>query len=252
MYQRIMVAVDGSATAERGLVDAYLLEYCNEGDVDAEAQRVVGLLGGYARSALSPTDRRSVEAHLAVDPRDRDGERPAAGMRRHTSADSRRLLGVASSLPQLLPPAIAPGITGLSIEQHRAALGTSERALGSAARRADPSSRVRIAVVIGSLIAAVLAVIGVAYLVRQPSDGGHGAVPSVPMPSVPMPSVPVPSGAMPSGAMPSGAMPNGPGLHAGAYALGIDSPNATLALDASSSDVGLRSRVLGSTVGPDA
>lgn len=156
------------STAERGLIDAYLLEYLEAGDFDEESAASIPLLNGYVRASLPAHEQRRVEAHLE------DGSAgdvdPATGIRHHGADDSRRLIEVASSLPELLPPAIAPGITGMSVEAQRAALGTATRSFGTAAMSAERSDRVRRAVVVGSAIAVVLVLVGVAYLVRQPFD----------------------------------------------------------------------------------
>jgi len=173
------------STAERGLIDAYLLEYQEADDFDEKSAALIPLLGGYVRSSLPAHEQRLVEAHLADDAAgDVD---PATGLRRHGADDSRRLIEVASSVPESLAPAIAPGITGMSVEAHRAALGTATRSFGTAAMSAERSDRVRRAVVVGSVIAVVLVLVGVAYLVRQPFDNddttatchdraGHGDV----------------------------------------------------------------------------
>jgi hypothetical protein len=156
------------STAERGLVDAYLLEYQAADDFDEQSAALIPLLSGYVRSSLPAHEQRIVEAHLADDAAgDID---PATGIRHHGADDSRRLIEVASSVPELLAPAIAPGITGMSVEAHRAALGTATRSFGTAAMSAERSNRVRRAVVVGSVIAVVLVLVGVAYLVRQPFD----------------------------------------------------------------------------------
>ena len=128
----------------------------------------IPLLSGYVRASLPAHEQRRIEAHLE------DGSAgdvdPATGIRHHGADDSRRLIEVASSLPEVLPPAIAPGITGMSVEAQRAALGTATRSFGTAAMSAERSDRVRRAVVVGSAIAVVLVLVGVAYLVRQPFD----------------------------------------------------------------------------------
>jgi hypothetical protein len=155
------------STAERGLTDAYLLEYLEAGNFDDESAELIPLLSGYVRSALPALEQRRVQTHLEDDVA---GHVAADGVRHHGADDSRRLIEVASTLPEALPPAIAPGITGLSLEAHRAALGTASRSFGAAQLSADRSDRVRRAVVVGSAVAVVLALVAVAYLVRQPFD----------------------------------------------------------------------------------
>ena len=168
------------STAERGLIDAYLLEYQEADDFDEKSAALIPLLGGYVRSSLPAHEQRLVEAHLADDAAgDVD---PATGVRRHGADDSRRLIEVASSVPESLAPAIAPGITGMSVEAHRAALGTATRSFGTAAMSAERSDRVRRAVVVGSAIAVVLVLVGVAYLVRQPFDNDDTGPPLRPRP----------------------------------------------------------------------
>ena len=156
------------STAERGLIDAYLLEYLEAGEFDDDSAALLPLLSGYVRTALPAHEERVVEAHLESGS---GGEvDPATGLRHHGADDSRRLIRVASSLPTVLPPAIAPGITGMSVEDQRTALGTATRSFGTAAMSAERSDRVRRAVVVGSAIAVVLVLAVVAALVRQPFD----------------------------------------------------------------------------------
>lgn len=163
------------STAERGLVDAYLAEYLRAADLADESREIVPLLGGYLRGALAPHEQRIVEVHLHDDLAQAGGE---DGIRHHAAGDSRRLMEVARSLPETLPPAIAPGITGMSVEHHREALGTATRAFGSAAMSADRSDRFRRAIVIGSAVAVLLALIGVAFLVRPPFDDDSDGSPT--------------------------------------------------------------------------
>lgn len=161
--------------AERGLVDAYLAEYLRAADFPDASGEIVPLLGGYLRDALPPNEQRIVEAHLHDDLAHPGGE---GGVRHHSAGDSRRLIAVARSLPEALPPAIAPGITGMNVEHHRATLGTATRSFGSAAMSADRSDRVRRAIVIGSAVAVLLALIGVAFLVRPPFDDDSDGSPT--------------------------------------------------------------------------
>lgn len=162
------------STAERGLVDAYLHEYLRAADFDSATHEVVPLLGGYVRAVLPPHEQRLVDAHLDDDLAQTSR---TDGCRHHGPDESRRLIGVARSVPQVLPAAIAPAITGVSVERHRAALGTATRAFGSAAMSADRSDRVRRAIVIGSAVAVLLALIGVVLLVRQPFDSDDSRTP---------------------------------------------------------------------------
>lgn len=156
------------STAERGLIDAYLLEYLEEGNFDAASCALIPLLSGYVRASLPAHEERVVEAHLAGGAV--GGVDIASGVRRHGADDSRRLIDVASSLPKVLAPAIAPGITGMTVEEQRTALGTATRSFGTATMSAERSDRVRRAVVVGSAVAVVLVLASVAYLVRQPFD----------------------------------------------------------------------------------
>ncbi len=165
------------STAERGLIDAYLLEYREAGDFDEQSAALIPLLSGSVRSSLPAHEQRLIEAHLADDAVGHVD--PATGARHHGADDSRRLIAVASSLSDVLAPAIAPGITGTSVEAQRAALGTATRTFGSAAMSAERSDRVRRAVVVGSAIAVVLVLVGVAYLVRQPFDDDDSTSTSV-------------------------------------------------------------------------
>lgn len=173
-------------TAERGLVDAFLLEYIAVGPLPSECERVVAMLGGHVRGTLPPHDQRIVDRHFAgenpstesgskagdVDQTVADDSSPFAppSARRHTADDSRRLVGVIASLGAFVPAAIAPGVTGLSVEEHRQALGTSNRTFGSAGLLAARSQRFRHVATFGAVAAVVIALAGAAYLVRQPFD----------------------------------------------------------------------------------
>jgi hypothetical protein len=176
------------STAERGLIDAYLLEYLSEGDFDAASRALIPLLSGYVRASLPAHEERVVEAHLASG--SVGGVDSASGVRRHGADDSRRLIDVASSLPGVLAPAIAPGITGMSVDAQRAALGTATRSFGSATMSAERSDRVRRAVVVGSAVAVVLVLVSVAYLVRQPFDNDEAAPTTTEATTVPGPTSP--------------------------------------------------------------
>ena len=101
-------------TAERGLIDAYLVEYLQAGEFDDDSREVIPLLSGFVRGTLAPHEQRRVQGHL-------DDETPSApdvssGVRHHGADDSRRLISVASALPQVLAPSIAPSLTGMSVE----------------------------------------------------------------------------------------------------------------------------------------
>mgnify|MGYP001822607725 CR=1 FL=1 len=180
------------STAERGLVDAYLVEYLRAGEFDADAEELIPLLSGFVRGALPPHEQRRVQAHL--DDAAPSGIDRVTGRRHHGADDSRRLINVARAIPQTLPPAIAPGVTGMSVPALRNALGTANRAFGMATMRADRSDRVRRAVVIGFTIAVVIVLMIVAFLVRQPFDndddtdrvpGASSTTPSTQLDAVP-------------------------------------------------------------------
>lgn len=141
-------------TAERGLVDAFVIEVMHATELDDETATVVPLLSGYVRDALPPHDQRRVAQHL---------ESNTPGTER-----SRTIMLLATSLADALPPAIAPSITGLSVHEHRKRLGTTSRAFGAATLFANRSDRVRRAVIVGGAVAVVLTLIGVGLLVRQP------------------------------------------------------------------------------------
>ena len=185
------------STADRGLIDAYLQEYLQAGEFDADSVALIALLDGYIRSSLSANEQRLVEAHLGSGVV--GGVDPSTGVRRQGAEESRRLIDVALSLGTVLPPAIAPAITGTSVEAQRAALGTVTRSFGSAAMRAERSERVRRAIVIGSIIAVILVLVGVA-VVRQPFDNDDPPSISTVEPTVPptTPSEPQPSQSSPS------------------------------------------------------
>ncbi|MFK7919808.1 MAG: RNA polymerase sigma factor [Ilumatobacter sp.] len=141
-------------TAERGLVDAFAIEVLHASDLDDETAAIVPLLSGYVRDALPPNDHRRVSQYL---------ESNTPGTER-----SRAIMLLATSLADALPPAVAPGITGLTVHEHRKRLGTIDRAFGAATLLANRSDRVRRAVLVGVAAAVVLTLIGVGLLVRQP------------------------------------------------------------------------------------
>lgn len=161
------------ATAERGLIDAYALEALAAWEVDDETAAVILLLSGYVRDALPPHDQRRVERHLAAV--DEDPAPEGATL-------ARDMLALVKTLPDVLPGAVAPGVTGLSVAHHRERLGTADRSFGAATLFANRSDRTRRAIVLGSVAAVVLALVGVASLARQPSQD-PGAAPSSGVPS---------------------------------------------------------------------
>jgi hypothetical protein len=153
------------------------------------------MLGGHVRGTLPPLDQRLVDRHFAGEapetesmpvtsstrPDDDTQSRfapPAA--RRHTAADSRRLVAVIESLPAFVPFAIAPGVTGLSVEEHRQAIGTSSRTFGSAGLLAARSHRFRRFASLGAVAAVIVALVGAAYLIRQPFENDGTIVTSDP------------------------------------------------------------------------
>jgi hypothetical protein len=178
------------ATAERGLTDAFLQEYVERIPADDAMATVVPMLGGYVRSSLPPMEHRLVEEHLG---RVAETGADLTAKSGHTSADSRRLISVASSLHSVLPPAIAPGVTGLSIQQLRRALGTTTRSFGADTMVAARSSRVRRAVLIGSAAAVVFALVGATIALRQPDEPFDDALASTPVPSFDAGEADVPS-----------------------------------------------------------
>ena len=207
------------STAERGLVDAFLLEYVDLGPLSPEAARVVPLLGGHVRGTLPLQDQRLVDRHFAGPRSGDDHQRSRTGfprgdrspdlaadivpvaaadtvaqgtfappsVRRHDASDSRRLVGFASALDEHLARAIAPGVTGLSVEAHRKALGTSSRSFGSATLLAARSDRFRRVTLVGAAAAVVLVLIGAAYLIRKPFDSGDTVVTSGEQPTATAP-----------------------------------------------------------------
>lgn len=158
------------ATAERGLIDAYAIEVLEASDVDDETAAVIPLLSGFVRDALPPHEHRRVERRLAV--RDRtptvDEDELADDDAVAGSILAHEIVKMACSLPDVLPPAVAPGVTGLSITEHRERLGTDGRSFGTATLFANRSDRARRAIVVGSVAAVGLALVGVAYLAQQP------------------------------------------------------------------------------------
>ncbi|MFN3256849.1 MAG: RNA polymerase sigma factor [Ilumatobacter sp.] len=141
-------------TAERGLIDAFLLEYVAARPLDADVAKLVPLLGGYVRRALPRHDEGRVEVHLASD----------------EGASSRRLVEMISAIDAVLPPAVSPGVTGVSVDEQRRAIGTATRTFGADVLSSDRSSRVRRATMLGAVAAVVVVLVGAVFLVRRPFD----------------------------------------------------------------------------------
>jgi hypothetical protein len=155
------------ATAERGLTDAFLREYLDRTPIEAPSAILVSMLGGYVRSSLPPGDQRRIEEHLqqhAV-----VGDEPS----RHTSADTQRLISIVSSLPLVLPPAIAPGITGLSVQQLRRALGTTTRAFSADSMDAARADRIQRVVLVGSAVVVAATLAGAAFVLGQRDESAE-------------------------------------------------------------------------------
>ena len=141
---------DVLTTAERGLADGFLLEYVQTHTLDDADARAVLLLGGHVRGTLSPVEQRVVTDHLAGDP-----------------ADGRRLIRYISALPERLADAVAPGLTGLSVDEHRRALGTAHRLSEPGVADADRAQGVRRLAVVGAVAAVVVALAGAVFLVGE-------------------------------------------------------------------------------------
>ena len=141
---------DVITTAERGLVDGFLVEYVDAHSLDDGDARAVLLLGGYERSTLSPLEQRLVADHLTNHP-----------------TGARRLVRYVARIPDRLADAIAPGLTGLSVADHRRALGTTDRLTEPGVDAADRGSGLRRLAVVGAAAAVVAALVGVVFVVGQ-------------------------------------------------------------------------------------
>lgn len=152
-------------TADRGLFDAWNAIVLESPPLPpARCSPVIALLGGYRRGTLPVAQRRMVEAHL-------DGSDivAAGGATADGGCDScRQRLESSSRLAVLVPVALVPGLTGLSVAAYRAAIGAGGAALGSAALAQRRSERTGRLAAVGAVAGVVLALLAAAVLIRVP------------------------------------------------------------------------------------
>lgn len=150
-----------ASIAEAGLFDSFAaVELEADGAVNAECRPVVSLLGAYRRGTLPDAQHRVVDAHL-------DATECAA---------CRRRLGLADQLGGALPAAIVPGLTGLTPERYRMAIGAAVAVIGASALAAQRSARANRWARIGAVAAIVIALLAAAVLIRSPFDDLDGEI----------------------------------------------------------------------------
>ncbi len=147
--------------AQAGVFELYVrADAARIGDLDSTSAALLGLVGGYRRDVLSPTDRRRVDELL---------ERRTDGS--PDGIHAARWLAVGAALDTLLPDALVPGLVGTSPAALRAALGVGVGAVGAAGLAAARSERVERSARLGAVLAIILAILAAAFLIRNPFDG---------------------------------------------------------------------------------
>lgn len=142
-------------TAERGLTDAYAdVVLSGTPPPDPACRSVIPLLGAVRRDVLPEVQRRVVDAHLGV---------ATAGC-----TSCRRHLDLLGRLPEVLPPAVVPGLVGLAADRYRSVIGVGALAMGATALAERRSERSRRLARVGAVVAVVLALLGAAFFVREP------------------------------------------------------------------------------------
>ncbi len=180
-----VIALESSA--ERGLFDAYTaVELETDGAVSRECRPIVPLLPGYHRGTLADAQRRQVAAHLGAE---EDGTGGAGGGRADARADRsgdggassgcvdcRRRLALPDAFAVVLPLAVVPGVTGLSVGRYREALGVGVGVIGVSALAAQRSQRANRWARLGAAVVIILALLGAALLIRSPFDDLDGRI----------------------------------------------------------------------------
>lgn len=147
--------------AEAGVYELYVrADAARIGNIDSTSAALVGLMGGYRRGVLSPNDRRRVDDLLA---------RRAPGQ--PDGLHAARWLAVGDALDSMIPDALVPGLVGRDPHALRTALGVGAGAIGAAGLAAERSERVERSARLGAVLAIVLAIMGAAFLIRNPFDG---------------------------------------------------------------------------------
>jgi hypothetical protein len=143
--------------AEAGLFEVFLLAQRSHDDIDHGCHPVIPLLGGAFRSSLSSHEQRVVDEHLTPTT-SREGGAVAC------EACARRV-EVRQELVSLIPGAIVPALTGLSVDKYRAALSIRPSTAGSTG--AGRRSKFAVAAGVGLL----LVVLGAGAVLVQDSLG---------------------------------------------------------------------------------
>lgn len=148
-------------SAESGLFELYLRADASRiSDLDPTSAALLPLIGGHRRGVLSPTDRRRVDELL---------ERRTEGS--PDGVHAQRWMAVGASFESMIPEALVPGLVGQSVDRFWAVLGVGGAALGTAGLAAARSERVQRSARIGAVAAIIMAILGAAFLIRNPFDG---------------------------------------------------------------------------------
>ena len=152
------------SAAERGLFEAFIaVELETEGAVPPGCRPIVALLPGFERGTLAAAQHRQVDAHVA------DGADGGC-------ADCRRRLALAGGFDDVLPLAVVPGITGLSVDGYLRAVGVAVGVLGMSALAAERSRRANRWARVGAVAVVVIALLGAALLIRSPFEDLDGRI----------------------------------------------------------------------------
>ncbi len=176
-----VIALESSA--ERGLFDAYsAVEMETEGAVARDCRPIVALLPGYHFGTLADAQRRLVAAHLVADGTGASGgddgiagaDGRGDGDARNGCLECRRRLALPGAFALVLPLAVVPGVTGLSVARYREALGVGVGVLGVSALAAQQSQRANRRARLGAAAVVLIALLGAALLIRSPFDDFEG------------------------------------------------------------------------------
>jgi hypothetical protein len=147
--------------AEAGLFELYLrADAARISDLDSTSAALLPLIGGHRRGVLSPMDRLRVDDLL-----ERRTEGSPDGLH------AQRWMAVGASLDSMIPNALVPGLVGQSPDWLVAVLGAAGTAVGAAELAAARSERVQRSARIGAVAAIIVAILGAAFLIRNPFDG---------------------------------------------------------------------------------
>ncbi len=147
--------------AEAGLFELYLrADSARISDLDSTSAALLPLIGGHRRGVLSPIDRLRVDELL---------ERRSVGSQ--DGLHAQRWMAVGADLDALIPEALVPGLVGQPVDRFWMILGVGGTAVGAAGLAAARSERVRRSARIGAVAAIIVAILGAAFLIRNPFDG---------------------------------------------------------------------------------